>query len=311
MQLSSHHKRISAQAYQALRNALPVVFWYKERTLQPFLKAAFREDPSVLRGLDFKGETKWVIVGKLVDRLLEQEASYQKATIHLMLEVANMTRFVDLEQLEDADVKIAKARAAVAELKRHTEVFELLLTEKQRVAAQQAVLKQQIESQQKFEQTLRTMHSHFIHMHGDPNPQARGKAFEGFLNHLFGLFDLNPRTEYILDREQIDGAFTLEGNDYIVEAKWRKDKLTREQADAFAAKVHRKATSSFGLIISVMGFTKDAVDEYRSRTPFITMDGADLTCVLEGRIRLDELLIRKKRHANDTGQCYFPVSEMF
>ncbi|WP_141812403.1 hypothetical protein [Nocardia bhagyanarayanae] len=80
---------------------------------------------------------------------------------------------------------------------------------------------------------------------------------------------------------------------------------------AVVPKVHRKAKSSFGLIISVMGFTKDAVDEYHSRTPFITMDGADLMCVLEGRIRLDELLIRKKRHANDTGQCYFPVSAMF
>ncbi|MGV9834301.1 restriction endonuclease [Nocardia niigatensis] len=311
MQLSSHHKRVSAQAYQALRNALPAVFWYKERTLQPFLKAAFRENPSVLVDLDFKGETKRAIVARLVDRLLDQEATYQKATIHLMLEIANMTRFIDLEQLEDADTKIAKARVAVAELKRHTEVFELLLTEKERIAAKQAVLDQQMESQQKFEETLRTMKVHFINMHEDANPQARGKAFEGFLNHLFGLFDLDPRAEYSLEREQIDGAFSLEGHDYIVEAKWLNQGVSREQVDVFAAKVHRKAKSAFGLFISVRGFTKVALDEYKSSTPFITMDGMDLMYVLEGRIRLDELLVRKKRHANDTGQCYFSVSEMF
>ncbi|MDR7172840.1 hypothetical protein J2W56_006606 [Nocardia kruczakiae] len=311
MQLSPHHKRVSAQAYQALRNALPVVFWYKERTLQPFLKAAFRENPRILAGLDFKSETKWAITGKLVDRLLDQEATYQNATIHLMLELANMTRFVDLEQLKDSDAKIAKARIAVAELKRHTEVFELLLTERERLAAQQAVLDQQIQSQHRFENTLREMHGHFIKMHSDTNPQARGKAFEGFLNHLFGLFDLNPRAEYSLEREQIDGAFSLEGHDYIIEAKWLNHKVSRETADVFAAKVRRKARSSFGLFISVSGFTADALDEYSSSTPFITMDGYDLVCVLEGRIRLDELLVRKKRHANDTGQCYFSAKEMF
>ena len=32
--------------------------------------------------------------------------------------------------------------------------------------------------------------------------------------------------------------------------------------------------------------------------------------VLDERIVLDELLQRKKRHANETGECYFPASRM-
>lgn len=40
------------------------------------------------------------------------------------------------------------------------------------------------------------------------------------------------------------------------------------------------------------------------------MDGADLLCVLDQRVRLDNLLRRKKRHANETGQCFFPVKAM-
>ncbi|MFK0044731.1 hypothetical protein ACIQU4_11580 [Streptomyces sp. NPDC090741] len=40
------------------------------------------------------------------------------------------------------------------------------------------------------------------------------------------------------------------------------------------------------------------------------MDGADLFCVLDDRIRLDELLTQEKRPANDTGSCYFPARLM-
>jgi hypothetical protein len=228
-----------------------------------------------------------------------------------MLEIANMTRFLDLEDLEDAEKRINTARAAVAEMKRHTEAFEMLLTEKERVAAQQAVLDQQLADQRKFEKILQGMREHFLNMHHSDNPHSRGTAFEGFLHHLFSLFDLNPRIAYQLDREQIDGAFTVDSVDYIVEARWRKEKISREQADSFAAKVDRKARNTLGLMVSVNGFTKDAVNEYSSRTPFLTMDGADIMCVLEGRIGLDEMLLRKRRHASETGECYFPVSAMF
>ncbi|MGY1934181.1 restriction endonuclease [Nocardia gipuzkoensis] len=310
MPATSPRKRISAQAYQALQKALPVVFWYKERTLKPFLKAAFREHPNVLVGLDFKEWTKYKIVDVLIDRLLTQEATYQDATIHLMIEVANMTRFFDLENLEDATKRISIARNAVAEMKRHTELFEILLSERERLAAQQAVFEQQLASQRMFDQTLEQMKQHFIAMHSTDNPHSRGKAFEGFLYQLFSLFDLNPSVAYELDTEQIDGAFTHDSDDYIVEARWRKEKVSREQADAFAKKVERRLRITLGLLVSVTGFTKDAVQEYSKSTPFLTMDGTDLMCVLEGRIRLDDMLTRKKRHASETGQCYFPVSDM-
>jgi hypothetical protein len=51
-------------------------------------------------------------------------------------------------------------------------------------------------------------------------------------------------------------------------------------------------------------------EDYGRSTPFFAMDGADLLCVLEQRVRLDDLLRRKKRHANETGSCFFPAQEM-
>jgi hypothetical protein len=38
------------------------------------------------------------------------------------------------------------------------------------------------------------------------------------------------------------------------------------------------------------------------------MDRADLYLTLDQRVRLDDLLKIKKRHANETGDCYLPAS---
>jgi hypothetical protein len=40
------------------------------------------------------------------------------------------------------------------------------------------------------------------------------------------------------------------------------------------------------------------------------MDGGDLMAVVEERVGLDELLRRKRRHMNETGNCYFPAHGM-
>ncbi len=127
---------------------------------------------------------------------------------------------------------------------------------------------------------------------------------------LFGLFDLTPRAAYSLEREQIDGAFSFDTDDYILEARWWQEPIGRKHLDVFKSKISRKGKNALGLYISVSGFTGDALQEYSASTPFITIEGGDLIAVLEERVPLDELLRRKKRHANETGECYFPASRM-
>jgi hypothetical protein len=95
-----------------------------------------------------------------------------------------------------------------------------------------------------------------------------------------------------------------------LEARWWKGPIGRTHMDVFAKKIERKGKNALGLFISVNGFTQDALDEYSSSTPFITMDGSDFFMVLDERVRLEELLRRKKRHANETGDCFFPATRM-
>ena len=119
---------------------------------------------------------------------------------------------------------------------------------------------------------------------------------------------MEPRLSYSLEREQIDGSLSYDTDDYIVEARWRKDPVDRGDADIFATKVRRKGKNAVGLFVSVNGFTKAARDQYKEATPFIVMDGADLYLALDQRVRLDDLIKSKKRHANETGDCYLAAS---
>ncbi len=143
-----------------------------------------------------------------------------------------------------------------------------------------------------------------------PDPARRGLEFEGFLTELLALFDMEPRLQYSLTHEQIDGSFSFDTDDYIVEARWRAEPSGRDAADVFAKKVQRKGKNALGLFVSVNGFTSDTLATYSEATPFMVMDGLDLIAVLEQRVRLDDLLRRKKRHANETGHCYFGASMM-
>jgi hypothetical protein len=42
----------------------------------------------------------------------------------------------------------------------------------------------------------------------------------------------------------------------------------------------------------------------------ILMDGSDLMAVLEARIDLIQLLLRKRRHASQTGNIYLRIHEL-
>ena len=304
-------KRLSTEAYQALRDALAVMTWFK-RPFKTFLRTALRDHPELLAGLDFDGSTKREVADDLVWRLTDQESRYQGVAIRLMLEVASLTRFPDIERLEEPDrtLRLDEAKEAVARMKAMTEQFAERIAEQERIDAERASHKAQAVALRQFEDDLADLKARFLTLSAATDARQRGYDFEKFLADLFKTFDMEPRLGYSTDLEQIDGSLTFDTDDYIVEAKWISASVSRETADAFAAKVRRKGKNALGLIIAVNGFSDPALRAYEEKTPFLTMDGGDLFLVLDSRIRLDELLKAKKRHANETGSCHLPASSV-
>lgn len=302
-------QRIDPNAYNALAEALPVIYWNKPPWAR-FVRSVLRDVPEVLAGLDFKDDTKRETAGRIVERLMSNEDRYQAVTISLMLTIASMDSFPNLEAQIDREDKIAIAKSAVAELRKWTKRHQAIVEEHERYAAEIAKAAEDAARNRAFSDSLARLKAKFIQLHQSTDPHARGKEFEGFLNELFGLFDLEPRAAYSMDREQIDGAFSFDTDDYILEAKWWQEPIGRNHLDVFKTRIDKKGKNALGLHISVNGFTQDALDEYSAATPFITMDGGDLFMILDERVRLDYMLRRKKRHANETGHCYFPASQM-
>jgi hypothetical protein len=143
-------------------------------------------------------------------------------------------------------------------------------------------------------------------------PQIRGLQFEKFLNSVFSAFNLAARGSFHLAGEQIDGSFQLNGQTYLVEAKWHDPPIGFEELMAFSGKVGGKAEWSKGVIISYSGFTDGGLEAFcrGRRTNIIGIDGLDLFEVLSGKIPLPALIEGKLRYAAETNSAYVPVREL-
>jgi len=140
------------------------------------------------------------------------------------------------------------------------------------------------------------------------DPQDRGRQFEGFLQDMFGGYDLNPRGSFKIIGEQIDGAFELEGTQFLLKARWQKERQGAAALDSFPKKVERKLEYTVGLFVSLAGFTDEGVAAFRgSRPPVILMDGEDLALFLQGFVDFRELLKHKVREAAQTGDPYLKI----
>lgn len=247
----------------------------------------------------------------IVDLLEHDESRYSDLTLEIMGQLAAMDRFPDFDRLgnEDRIERQRTAEQAVTDLKSALEKESSAKAGAE--AARQEIKKYREDSRRaaSFNAELdRLKESYLLLTQQQDHPQERGLALEKLLNALFALFDLEPRLAYSSDVDQVDDSFRLDTDDYLIEAKWTKSPLGRDQADIFTQKIARRGKLAVGLLVSINGFSEPLKTAYSTSSPFITMDGTDLFLVLEGRFKLDEALLTKKRHVNDTGSCHKPLT---
>jgi hypothetical protein len=109
----------------------------------------------------------------------------------------------------------------------------------------------------------------------------------------------------------VDGAFALEGTEYLFEAKWQKELVNKADLAAFSDKVRTKLENTLGVFLSINGFSADGVTAHQAGgAAIILMDGGDLMAVFEERIDFVSLLLRKKRYAAQTGNIYHSYYQM-
>lgn len=302
-------KKFSPNAILALKEALTHIYW-KKQDLRSFVYHTI-ENKVFISTIDWDNNKKAESAGILVDRMVARPDLYENDLLKLFDVTMHFDDFSHLKQWDDADTKIKKAKEAVEALRKHASGYFQLKEEKEKIEARRNVFSNMQKEKESFSNNISVLKDDFMRLVMEQNAQKRGFAFEKFLNSLFMLFDLEPKESFRITGEQIDGAFTFDGNDFLLEAKWQEKPIDLGELYKFGGKIEGKFKLTLGLAVSINGFTAD-YNESKSSTmkTMLLMDGADLMAVLENRIDLKDMLFRKRRHASDTGDIFFKFRDM-
>ncbi|MBZ0313341.1 restriction endonuclease [Clostridium butyricum] len=301
-------QRISVVAVSYLKEALCVIYWYKN-DLRSFLDKCIC-DKDVIAKVNWDNY-KRQIVSDVIDILYNNQEKYLGDLRCLLYEVCQMEKFYHLEQLEDGERKVEKAKKAVEALKELVAVHDQKLKDDKEILERRKRAKEKLKSSQAVISKLNEICSSYCNLFSTIKPQQRGYELERIMYEIFSLFDLDPKASFKNIGEQIDGAFSLEGTEYLFEAKWQSHGSDAADFDSFSGKIRRKLENTLGLFLSINGFSKDAIQIYSmGKSNIILMDGGDLMAVLEGRIDFVSLLLRKKKYAARTGNIFISVNEI-
>lgn len=293
---------------QALNDAVVKVFWTK-KDLRRLLDIA-GVDQRLINAQDWQSY-KYHIVSPIVDRLnltenglgplrrILQETLRYKDCSHLL-------RFNNGKALKtEAERALARLCALVEgqDLAKATEAEE---REARRVRIEQA------KKEKLFQEKLAGLRSDYMSLVVKKDENERGFDLEKLLNQLFDLFELAPHSPFRRRGEQIDGAFLLSGDHFLLEAKWQKAQCSLADLRDLDGAVGSSLDNTLGLFLSISGVSKPALSGYLegNRPRLICMDGSDLMLVFDGRIDLGELLSRKKDLAAQRRRIFVSANDI-
>jgi len=139
-------------------------------------------------------------------------------------------------------------------------------------------------------------------------PQKRGFEFEKLIEAKLEAENLEPRASYKPKGEQVDGSFFWEGQTYLLEAKWVKDKLPASSIYAFKGKLDGKFHTTSGVFLAVNGYSDDVEDalKFGKSLNILLFDKNDISLIFNNEVSFLDVLKFKLREAGDTGSLNVP-----
>jgi hypothetical protein len=175
--------------------------------------------------------------------------------------------------------------------------------ERQRHLAQRRA---EVAAAEQRRQRLELVRHDLVALFAELNPQRRGKALESVLNRLFQAEGILVREAFTISGgqregvvEQIDGVIELEGELYLVEAKWLNEPLGKEATAQHLVRVFTRGDVR-GLLVSASGYTMPAIAGHRDALAMkvvVLSELRELVVLLEQQGDLKDLLLKKVRAA--------------
>ena len=234
---------------------------------------------------------------------------YQNDLLRLLQETSNISDFSHLKYWDEKGDLTKRARETVEKLRAQTKGYFDTMQDLNKAAEKRVENIEKVKQTISFAEKLEELKKQFLELATSADAQGRGFQLEKLLNELFHLFDLMPKAAFKITGEQVDGSFTFDNDDYLLEAKWQKAQINAGDLYKFGGKISGKLKNTLGLFISLDGYSQECTETGSPVVKsMILMDGQDLMMVLDGRIRLNEMIFIKRRHASDTGEIYHRIS---
>jgi len=166
----------------------------------------------------------------------------------------------------------------------------------------------EFEKQLKAEQSNRllSLRDRLSELHKAAERHKAGFELEKILNELFEISGLKPTAPFRVVGEQIDGAFELDSESYLIEAKWEKVPLSEKELLVFRGKVEGKSTMTRGLFVSLSGYSKECKEAIRigKQPNFFAMNGYDLMMILSEDIECADFLRARRSLLAEKGDMF-------
>lgn len=253
-------------------------------------------------------ESKRVFLDRTFEKL--QMTDKGKSIIcQMALALSEQTTFPDLEGWEDSVQKKTSARKSVSELlaylnKQRTEIAAEKATADYIKMAREdnANIQRSITDKKKLEDELNALAKYI-------GSQKAGYDFQDWFYKMLDYCEITSRGPYTSNGRQIDGSMTIEGTTYLVELKFTKEQAGAQDIDIFRSKIDSKADNTMGVMVSMSGYSTTAISVASGRkTTLLLFDYQHLFHFLTGHMNFEEIVLRVRRHAAQTGEAHLPIS---
>lgn len=301
------NKNLSPAFVELTQDALLKAIWFKG-SLRMFL-IQHQISESALAQWQAE-QSKRDFIEWLWPRLVKDEKG-QNAILAMARSLAEMRHFPDLERKEDTKERIPEAVEAVNRLRMAVAEINEAIRETKASEARRKAAMENASKRQTVQQSLERLQAALNGLTSKIGTQDGGYEFERWIYDLAVYFELEARPGYKAAGRQIDGAITIEGTTFLVEAKLVNEPIGSPDIDIFMAKIESKADNTMGLFISLSGFNDGAKRAAsKQRTPMLLLDSSHVfNLIMRGEMTLPQVVSRIKRHAHQTGSSYLAATD--
>lgn len=256
------------ELFELLVETIPILNRSKKSVVLFFRGAGISEnlykDISNKLNADRESINKYEIARTILTRINEETDTYIRERRELLKRVVEFESFTNCWESDQY-----KAKGLVSEIRNIVNVkdtFTRMKQEKENIQTKHSAdYNKKVAEIKKRTELIETTKKEFYGLFSIKNPQERGKKLEGVLNSIFSIYGILVREAFARKGdngegiiEQIDGVIEIDNQIYLVEMKWKKDKIGSDDIFAHLGRIYHR-TNAQGIFISASGFSDSGI----------------------------------------------------